>query len=128
MPSSHDHQQPVAPVRPDLQISDGQVRVANPDVGVAFLDGPDHLRTDGVHEVDLDLIVARDELREVFRQELHDRRNIGVHPYMAFRPSAYSFVSRSDPRLLNAGCSDGLAVGSAADRAHLAHRHAGVAQ
>eukprot|EP01038_Epipyxis_sp_PR26KG_P002073 gene2073-2948_t len=52
-------------------------------VGRAFLHCADHFAAQVLFEVDLDGLVRPGEHAQVFGQELHDGRNIRVHPHVA---------------------------------------------
>src|SRR5256885_15473242 len=56
---------------------------ADADVGRAFLYGSQYGGAELLLQVDLDLAVLAREHAQVFRQELHDGRHVGVDAHMA---------------------------------------------
>ena len=85
MAAGNDQDEFIFSIRQHLQLMPlaGHARVADAQVGRAFLHGANHLGAQVFLEVDLDRGVLADESAKVFRQELHDRRNARVHADVA---------------------------------------------
>ena len=81
----HHHHQPVASVQTRVQaVQHGSgAGVAQAQVGSAFAHGVQHVGAEMLLQVDLDLRMLRGKRTKVFRQELHDGRDVGVHAHMA---------------------------------------------
>ncbi|MCY1538927.1 hypothetical protein D9M68_744900 [compost metagenome] len=80
----HDQHQLVLPVGAGLQVGRGGAhpRVADAQIGRAFLHGPNHLAGQVFLQVDLDLVVQAGEAAQVLGQELDDGRDVGMHAHM----------------------------------------------
>ncbi|MCY1531121.1 hypothetical protein D9M68_663370 [compost metagenome] len=83
VPFGHDQREAVVSIRKALQLARAAGDVAHAEVGRALLHRADHFAAQVLLEVDLDGLVRAREHAQVFRQELHDGRDVGVHPHVA---------------------------------------------
>ena len=74
MPDRHDRDELVRSVREDLKSSRRQIATENADVRRIFSDGPNDLLAGAFFEIDTDCAVNGEEVGEVAREMLKDRR------------------------------------------------------
>ncbi len=83
MPDRHDRDQLVGPIGQDLKPGRRKIAAENADVRRVLGDGANDLLACALFEIDTDCAVNGQEIGEVAREMLEDRRNAGVNSHPA---------------------------------------------